>query len=107
MDSLHQYWITKAGLADALSTTTTSLADQAGNTYEPVIGALSMLQEANERACTIRAALRDQCAPGQFIPVEPGLGKCTFVDLGAHVREDASFLLRQRYLTRDRHDFHA
>lgn len=56
MERLAQYGMTKVGLADALSSVASheSLAAEA---YEPVIGALSMLLQANERAGTIRPGL--------------------------------------------------
>jgi AcrR family transcriptional regulator len=57
MDRLAHYGMTKAGLADALSTATTSQPGLAAETYGPVIGALSMLLQANEQAGTIRAGL--------------------------------------------------
>jgi AcrR family transcriptional regulator len=57
MDRLAHYGMTKAGLADALSTATTSQPGLAAETYGPVIGALSMLLRANEQAGTIRAGL--------------------------------------------------
>jgi AcrR family transcriptional regulator len=57
MDRLAHYGMTKAGLADALSTAATSHDGLAAETYGPVIGALSMLLRANEQAGTIRAGL--------------------------------------------------
>src|SRR5882757_5210048 len=53
MDRLAHYGMTKAGLADALSTATTSHERLAAESYGPVIGALSMLLRANEQAGTI------------------------------------------------------
>jgi AcrR family transcriptional regulator len=57
MDRLAHYGMTKAGLAEALSTASTSHAGLTTETYGPVIGALSMLLQANEQAGTIRAGL--------------------------------------------------
>jgi AcrR family transcriptional regulator len=57
MDRLAHYGMTKAGLADALSTASTSDAGLVNETYGPVIGALSMLLQANEQAGTIRVGL--------------------------------------------------
>jgi AcrR family transcriptional regulator len=57
MNRLAHYGVTKAGLADALSTATTSHDGLAAEAYGPVIGALSMLLHANEQAGTIRAGL--------------------------------------------------
>jgi AcrR family transcriptional regulator len=56
MERLAHYGMTKVGLAGALSSVAShdSLAAEA---YEPVIGALSMLLQANERAGTIRPGL--------------------------------------------------
>ena len=54
MELVAHYGMAKAGLADALSTATTSYEGLAAETYGPVIGALSMLLQANERAGTIR-----------------------------------------------------
>jgi AcrR family transcriptional regulator len=52
-----QYAITKAALADAFSTVTTTHEGLAAETYELVLGALSLLLHANEQAGTIRAGL--------------------------------------------------
>jgi AcrR family transcriptional regulator len=49
------YGMAKAGLADALSAATISHENLAAETYGPVVGALSQLLQANERAGTIRA----------------------------------------------------
>jgi hypothetical protein len=49
--------MTKAGLAEALNTGTTSHDSLAAESYGPVIGALSMLLKANEEAGAIRAGL--------------------------------------------------
>jgi len=57
MDRLAHYGMTKAGLADALSTAATSHDGLAAETYGPVIRALSMLLQANEQAGTVRAGL--------------------------------------------------
>jgi AcrR family transcriptional regulator len=54
MELVAHYGMAKAGLADALSNAPT-YEGLAAETYGPVIGALSMLLEANERAGTIRA----------------------------------------------------
>lgn len=51
------YAMTKAGLADAFSTVTTSHEGLAAETYGLVLGALSLLLHANEQAGTIRAGL--------------------------------------------------
>ena len=48
------YGMAKAGLADALSAATISHENLAAETYGPVVGALSQLLQANERAGTIR-----------------------------------------------------
>jgi AcrR family transcriptional regulator len=56
MDLVAGYGMAKAGLADALSTAATHTR-LAAETYGPVIGALSMLLQANERAGTIRAGV--------------------------------------------------
>ncbi len=49
--------MTKAGLADAFSTVTTSHKGISVETYELVLGSLSLLLYANEQAGTIRAGL--------------------------------------------------
>lgn len=54
MELVAHYGMAKAGLADALSTATTSHETLAAETYGPVVGALTMLLQANERAGTIR-----------------------------------------------------
>jgi AcrR family transcriptional regulator len=51
------YGMAKAGLADALSSAATSHEELNAETYGPVVGALSMLLEANERAGTVRPNL--------------------------------------------------
>jgi AcrR family transcriptional regulator len=51
------YGMAKAGLAEALSAATISHENLAAETYGPVVGALSQLLEANERAGTIRDGL--------------------------------------------------
>ncbi|HEX5405213.1 MAG TPA: TetR family transcriptional regulator [Pseudonocardiaceae bacterium] len=56
MDRLAHYGMTKAGLADALSTAATH-DGLFGETYEPVVGALSMLLAACEAAGVVRAGL--------------------------------------------------
>ena len=57
LDCAAHYGMTKAGLADAFSTVTTSHEGLAAETYELVLGALSLLLHANEQAGTIRANL--------------------------------------------------
>ncbi|GCF08657.1 TetR/AcrR family transcriptional regulator [Dictyobacter arantiisoli] len=57
LDSAAHYGMTKAGLADAFSTVTTSHEGLAAETYELVLGALSLLLHANEQVGTIRAGL--------------------------------------------------
>ena len=57
MDRLAHYGMTKSGLADALFTATTTHDALSAETYGPVIGALSLLLQANERAGTIRPGL--------------------------------------------------
>jgi AcrR family transcriptional regulator len=57
LDQLARYGITKAGLAKALSTASTSHDALAAESYEPVIGALSTLLKANEEAGTIRGGV--------------------------------------------------
>lgn len=57
LDQLARYGITKAGLADALSTASTSHDALAAESYGPVIGALSTLLKANEEAGTIRGGV--------------------------------------------------
>jgi AcrR family transcriptional regulator len=56
MDRLALYGMTKAGLAEALSTASTH-DGLASETYDPVISALSMLLRACEAAGTVRAGL--------------------------------------------------
>lgn len=51
------YGMTKAGLADAFSTVTTSHEGLTAETYGLVLGALSLLLHANEQAGSIRAGL--------------------------------------------------
>ena len=57
LDRAADYGMTKTGLADAFSTVTTSHEGLAAETYELVLGALSLLLHANEQAGTIRAGL--------------------------------------------------
>ena len=57
LDRAAHYGVTKAGLADAFSTLTTSHEGLAAETYGLVLGALSLLLDANEQAGTIRAGL--------------------------------------------------
>ncbi len=57
LDRAAHYGMTKAGLADAFSTVTTSHEGLAAETYGLVLGALSLLLHANEQAGTIRAGL--------------------------------------------------
>jgi AcrR family transcriptional regulator len=57
MDRLAHYGMTKAGLAEALNAAGTTHDALAAESYGPVIGALSMLLEANEDAGTIRRGL--------------------------------------------------
>jgi len=57
LDRAAHYGMTKAGLADALSTVTTSHEGLAAETYGLVLGTLSLLLHANEQAGTIRAGL--------------------------------------------------
>jgi AcrR family transcriptional regulator len=57
MDRLAHYGMTKAGLAEALNTASTSHDSLAAESYGPVIGALSMLLKANEEAGTVRPGL--------------------------------------------------
>ncbi len=57
LDRAAHYGMTKAGLADAFSTVTTSHEGLAAETYGLVLGALSLLLHANEQAGTIRADL--------------------------------------------------
>ena len=57
LDCAARYGMTKAGLADAFSTVTTSHEGLAAETYGLVLGALSLLLHANEQAGTIRAGL--------------------------------------------------
>jgi AcrR family transcriptional regulator len=57
LNRLAHYGMTKAGLAEALSNAATSRDGLAAETYGPVIGALSMLLQANEQAGTIRSGL--------------------------------------------------
>jgi AcrR family transcriptional regulator len=54
MDLVADYGMAKAGLAGALSTAATH-EGLAAETYGPVVGALSLLLQANERAGTIRS----------------------------------------------------
>jgi AcrR family transcriptional regulator len=55
MDLVADYGMAKAGLAGALSHAATSHEGLVAETYGPIVGALSMLLEANEREGTIRA----------------------------------------------------
>lgn len=57
LDCAAHYGMTKAGLADAFSTVTTSHEGLSAETYGLVLGALSLLLHANEQAGTIRAGL--------------------------------------------------
>lgn len=57
LDRAAHYGMTKAGLADAFSTVTTSHEGLSAETYGLVLGALSLLLHANEQAGTIRAGL--------------------------------------------------
>jgi len=57
LDRAAHYGMTKAGLADAFSTMTTSHEGLAAETYGLVLGALSLLLHANEQAGSIRAGL--------------------------------------------------
>lgn len=57
LDRAAHYGMTKAGLAGAFSTVTTSHEGLAAETYGLVLGALSLLLHANEQAGTIRAGL--------------------------------------------------
>ena len=57
LDRAANYGVTKAGLADALSTVTTSHKDLTAETYGLVLDALSLLLYANEQVGTIRAGL--------------------------------------------------
>lgn len=57
LDRAAHYGMTKAGLAGAFSTVTTSHKGLAAETYGLVLGALSLLLHANEQAGTIRAGL--------------------------------------------------
>jgi len=57
LDHAAHYGMTKAGLADAFSTVTTSHTGLAADTYGRVLNALSMLLHANEQAGAIRAGL--------------------------------------------------
>ncbi|MFI5606394.1 TetR/AcrR family transcriptional regulator [Amycolatopsis sp. NPDC051903] len=57
LDHLAHYGTTKAGLGEALYTATTTHEGLAAETYEPVIGALRLLLEANEAAGTVRPGL--------------------------------------------------
>ena len=57
LDCAAHYAITKAGLADAFSSVTTSHEGLSAETYELVLGALSLLLHANEQGGTIRAGL--------------------------------------------------
>ena len=56
MERLAQYGMTKVGLADALASAA-SHESLAAESYEPIIGALSLLLQANEAAGTIRPGL--------------------------------------------------
>lgn len=56
MERLAQYGMTKVGLADALASAA-SHQSRAAESYEPIIGALSLLLRANEAAGTIRPGL--------------------------------------------------
>ena len=56
MERLAQYGMTKVGLADALASAA-SHESLAAESYEPIIGALSLLLRANEAAGTIRPGL--------------------------------------------------
>ena len=56
MERLAQYGMTKVGLADALAGAA-SHESLAAESYEPIIGALSLLLQANEAAGTIRPGL--------------------------------------------------
>jgi hypothetical protein len=56
MELVAHYGMAKAGLADALRNAPT-YEGLAAETYGPVVGALSMLVDANERAGTIRAGV--------------------------------------------------
>ncbi len=57
LDRAAHYGMTKAGLAGAFSTMTTSHEGLAAETYGLVLGALSLLLHANEQAGSIRAGL--------------------------------------------------
>jgi AcrR family transcriptional regulator len=57
LDRAAHYGMTKAGLADAFSTMTTSHEGLAAETYGLVLGALSLLLHTNEQAGSIRAGL--------------------------------------------------
>jgi AcrR family transcriptional regulator len=57
LDRAARYGVTKAGLADAFSTMTTSREGLSAETYGLVLGALSLLLHANEQAGSIRAGL--------------------------------------------------
>lgn len=57
MELVARYGMAKAALADALRAAATSPERLAAETYGPVIGALSMLLQANERVGTIRAGV--------------------------------------------------
>jgi AcrR family transcriptional regulator len=57
LDCAVHYAITKAALADAFSTVTTTYKGLAAETYGLVLDALSQLLHANEQAGTIRAGL--------------------------------------------------
>jgi AcrR family transcriptional regulator len=52
---LARYMMTKRGLADALSTATSSQEDLFATAYEAMIGAVAALLEANVRAGSVRA----------------------------------------------------
>ncbi|MCW2906966.1 MAG: TetR family transcriptional regulator [Actinomycetia bacterium] len=56
MERLAHYGMTKVGLADALNSAA-SHESLAAESYEPIIGALSMLLRANDAAGTIRPGL--------------------------------------------------